>query len=685
MRSILLDIIPRRFRRRSYLVSGTIFLRALLNFAGLALLIPVLLLILDSESMHTNPWLERLYQAGRFESDRAFALTVCGCIVALIAFKNLLNLFLLRYERRYIYDLYRCMSRRLYIEYHDRGLGFIKNTNSALLSRNVNFVCLAFVTGILVPLASITSESMLLALLFTALLFYNPTVAGLVLLVFIPTVWFYYSAVRKRLHRYGVQENEAQREKARTVVETFRGYADLEINDAFPSMLRRFDRAMDKIVTIQSRNMTVNALPSIFMEVGLAIGMALFVAVSLGTPGDEARVLFGVFAVAGLRLMPSVRNMMSGWSALKYNRYTIDILRDIDLNDEKPEPSAAQPPLPFEREIAVRDLSFRFDDERGDKEVLHGLTLTIRKGEHVGIRGASGAGKTTLFNLLLGFYTPTGGEITIDGEPLTAANRRRWQNAVGYVSQHVFLLDGTLLENWPESNIFSIISSGDAVARVLPAAWGYHRNGCDRFLPATRNAEELADLDALGAEFGPTPLVISSLATAEDTSALINIVAKFCVSRENFHQKYEAAIMDMIQCAFIRSEKEVVDGYILSDGEIVERLQSLSHMKEINYWQIVGSVWAASTMSRPILERYGQNVPLLARQILIPVLAVGLCYGIETDVVQMVAQYIIRLLTARGELDSVLRAAFCHHPENYISLMEYYAPEEHGMEPFTRK
>ena len=192
-------------------------------------------------------------------------------------------------------------------------------------------------------------------------------------------------------------------------------------------------------------------------------------------------------------------------------------------------------------------------------------------------------------------------------------------------------------------------------------------------------------LDALGAEFGPTPLVISNLATAEDTSALIGIVAKFCVSRENFHQKYEAAIMDMIQCAFLRSEKEVVDGYILSDGEIVERLQTLSHMKEIDYWQIVGSVWAASTMSRPILERYGQNVPLLARQILIPVLAVGLCYGIETDVVQMVAQYIIRLLTARGELDSVLRAAFCHHPENYISLMEYYTPEEHGMEPFTRE
>lgn len=447
MRPPLLDIIPRKFRRRTYLVSGTIFLRALLNFAGLAMLFPVLMLILDSESMHTNPWLERLYQAGGFASDRTFALAVCAGIVALILLKNLLNLFLLRYERRYIYDLYRCMSRQLYVEYHDRGLAFIKNSNSALLSRNVNYVCLAFVTGVLVPLASLTSEGMLLSLLFAALLLYNPMVAGLILLIFIPTVWFYYSMVRKRLHRYGMRENEAQREKARTVIETFRGYADLEINDAFPSMLRRFDRAMDQIVSIQSKNMTINALPSIFMEVGLAVGMALFAAISLSAPGNDSKILFGVFAVAALRLMPSVRNMMSGWSSLKYNRYTIDILQDIDLNREESDPVHAESPLPFGREIAVRNLSFRFDDARGDKEVLHGLSLTIRKGEYLGIRGTSGAGKTTLFNLLLGFYTPTGGEITIDGEPLTAANRRRWQNAVGYVSQHVFLMDGTLLEN----------------------------------------------------------------------------------------------------------------------------------------------------------------------------------------------------------------------------------------------
>ena len=101
--------------------------------------------------------------------------------------------------------------------------------------------------------------------------------------------------------------------------------------------------------------------------------------------------------------------------------------------------------MPFEREIAVRGLSFRFADD--GRELFSGLTLSIRKGERVGIRGASGAGKTTLFNLLLGLYEPTAGEITVDGIPLTPGNRRAWQNRIGYVSQSLFIADGSFAAN----------------------------------------------------------------------------------------------------------------------------------------------------------------------------------------------------------------------------------------------
>lgn len=441
----ILNIIPRPFRRRSYFVTLTIFVRALLNFIGLALLLPVLVLILDTESIHTNPYLAAVYNWAGFTSERLFVAAVCAIVVAITIVKCLLNIVLYRVERNYTYALYAYMSRKLYVEYHRRGLAFVKNSNSAILARNVNVVCLTFVTGILKPIAAIASESMLFLLLFVAFAAYNPMMALLILLIFLPTAWLYFWLVRNRLNRYGEIGNRAHREKARTVVETFRGYSDIEINNAFPMMLETFGRATNDIVRTGSKEATIGLLPQTFTEIGLSIGMALMVIASLGNNSADMKILFGVFAVAALRLMPSVRNVMVSWSQIKYNKYTIGILRDADLDHADTTIDDDNNRLSLQHEITVRNLSFRFDD--ADKDTLHDFSLTVRKGERIGIRGASGSGKTTLFNLLLGFYTPTAGRIEIDGTPLTAANRRRWQNAIGYVSQNVFITDSTFLAN----------------------------------------------------------------------------------------------------------------------------------------------------------------------------------------------------------------------------------------------
>lgn len=579
----VIAIIPHKFRRRGIGVACTLLLRAGLNFLGLAMLLPVLALVLDPRSLSGSGPLSRLYAMLGFTSPHSFALAVCAAVVGVIVLKCLVNLYLARVERNYIYDLYRTLSRRLYITYHDRGLAFVKQSNSAILARNVNVVCLAFTAGVLKPAAAIAAEAMLLALLFGALLWYAPLAAALAVAVFLPSIWIYYGMVRNRINRYGELENKAQREKARLVAETFRGYADIEINNAFPMMLRAFDRAMDQVIRTRLRETAIGMLPQAFTEIGLALGMALLVALSLGAGQGRGQLLFGVFAVAALRLMPSVRNIMAAWTAIKYNRYTIDILRDATAceqpdagtADTPPSPAAnirpednpkstdpaahpgpyedkapaakpdipasaahpggnktpastpdtptsaarntysdtvgterpdakpdisvpdklpaaeknsesardddapgIRPPekLPFEREIAVQELGFRFADD--GRELFRGLTLSIRKGERIGIRGASGAGKTTLFNLLLGLYEPTSGQITIDGTPLTAANRRAWQNRIGYVSQNLFIADGSFAAN---------------VALGIPDA-GIDRNRVAQALDAARLGEFIAGL-----------------------------------------------------------------------------------------------------------------------------------------------------------------------------------------------
>ena len=445
MRNSVLKIIPNSFRAKGCAVAATILLRSLLNFMGLAALLPVLYLILDSENIHSNNYLSTLYKHFGFTSNTNFVIAIAIAVVVFIAVKCLINLLLYRFERDYIYSLYRYLSRNLYISYFNRGLSFIKSSNSAVLSRNVNVVCYTFVAGVLRPLATMFSESMLFALIFVSIAIYNPVAAALVVAIFIPAVALYATLIKQRVNRYGTIENEAQRRKFRDTVETYRGYADIQINNAFTGMLSAFDSNTETMVDVGAKNATISTLPQIFTEIALAAGMALLVSLSVGLESGEMKILFGIFAVAALRLMPSIRAVMGAWTSLRYNRYAIDIIRDADILEPVSTEDNSAERLEFADKIVVSNLFFRFEDSQSN--VLTDINFEIKKGEKIGINGRSGVGKTTLFNLLLGLYTPTAGAISIDGCPLSDENRRKWQNAIGYVSQSVFLTDSTLLAN----------------------------------------------------------------------------------------------------------------------------------------------------------------------------------------------------------------------------------------------
>ena len=467
MKSSFWKIIPPTFRRRAIWVALTIFVRALLNFVGLAMLVPILILILDSENIASNSYLSDIYNTLSFNSYEQFVVVVCIAVVSIIVLKNVLVLLLYRSERNFIYSLYKYLSERLYIDYHHRGLGFVKRSNSAILTRNVNVVSLMFGAGVLKPVASIASEVLLLLLIYGSLLWYSPLAALLALAVFIPAIALFYVVVRRKLSDIGKRENEAQRTKSRIVAETFRGYADVEISGAFTQMFKRFEEAMNETVSLRKKNATIGMLPQMFTEVGLAVGMTTLLFICISGNIENMRLLFGIFAVAALRLIPSIRSIMSGWSAIRYNAYSVDILAESGTDESYPAVEQCDERFTFSDTIELRDLCFQFDD--ATTPTFNSLSLNIHKGECVGIRGTSGVGKTTLFNLILGLYRPTAGGIYIDGEELTDKNIRKWQNSIGYVSQNVFIADMTLAENIALGSDADTIDL-DRVQRVIELA-----------------------------------------------------------------------------------------------------------------------------------------------------------------------------------------------------------------------
>ena len=443
----LFEIIPNKFRAATCGVVVSALVRALLNFAGLAVLLPVLLMVLNSQQIHSNPILATLYQWGGFATDQQFIFATCAAVIVVIALKQGFNLLMQRVQRRYVVRLYKYFSVKVFRNYHDRGLAFIKRQNTAILSRNVNFICYNLVMGVISPTISIISEILLLGLLLGALMWYNTVIALLAVAAFIPLSWVYIVLLRGKLRDFGQRENEARRQQARAVIETFRGYTDIEINNAFPMMQRRFEQSLDTIAGIKTRTDVIGAMPSIITEMSVALAMVVLIILGTATSRPDTSLIFGIFAVAAIRILPTVRAIMAQWWQIRYNYYCIDIVREGLQECDSLESDKPIERIEFNSAIEVRGLGFRFDDADADQWTLRNIDLTIRKGEKIGISGTSGAGKTTLFNLLLGFLSPTEGEITIDGQRLDRTLARRWQTSIGYVSQSVYIEDSTIASN----------------------------------------------------------------------------------------------------------------------------------------------------------------------------------------------------------------------------------------------
>ncbi len=437
----IVNIIPPGYGRRGAALIATLLARAALNFFGIAALVPLLVLILDGESLRSHPTLDRIYESLGFGDYRIFAVATAAAAVAAIVLKGAMNMSLYRVERDYVYNIYRDLSRRLYISYCRRGLAFVRRSNSTELSRNVNFVCLNFATGVLRPLATIVGETLLLLLVAGATLAYDPATALLLAGAFIPAAALYYRLVKRRMSDCGKAENEAMREKFRNVAESFGGYADAEICNAFPRMLADFDRSTERLIEMRKRNAAMAALPQSATETAVTVGLATLVVAGAYMRGGEIRIVFGLFALAAARLAPSVRNILGALAAIRYNRHTIDVLSeasdvgDLERNNER---------LPLRRELSLRGITFGYDDAT---PVLKDFSLRIRRGERIGIKGPSGAGKSTLLNIMAGLLEPQDGETLVDGARMDDSNRRAWQNSAGYVPQNVFIADATLAEN----------------------------------------------------------------------------------------------------------------------------------------------------------------------------------------------------------------------------------------------
>ena len=408
-------------RRKVWKMAGTVFFSALLDFVSLAALLPVLYILLKGGE------------------NRRAALLFCLLAIGIIVVKSVLITVATRYQDKCLLSLYRRLSFSLFSAYYRRGLLFIRERGCNRLAYEVNVVCYSFSHSLLSSIYRMAGDALLIILVTVAMLVFDGMSVLLLYASFLPFMCAYLLVVKKRVRKYGEDDMLAKRKQSRTVMDTFGGYMELEVNNAFPISQTAFLKGLDRISSNRMKLDTILGLPLFLSELSVIIGLGLLVAFGEG----DVKMVVGVFAIAAFRLLPALRTLLTGWTQIQNTAYCLNTLEE-GLSRPVEAVRTYSEEMPFEKEITVKELAYAYP---GSGAVLEKFNCRICKGEHVGFKGSSGVGKSTLFNLLAGLLEPNSGEIWIDGILLNGTTRSSWMKRLGYVPQEVFIFNGTLAEN----------------------------------------------------------------------------------------------------------------------------------------------------------------------------------------------------------------------------------------------
>ncbi len=438
------------------IILGTVF-----ELLGVSTVQPLINAIMDRDSLAERGGIYTfLYEALHLQSPTQLILVLMGLLIAVYVIKNLYLIFMYRQQYRYIYSNMRTLSTRMMRSYLSRPYSYFIEKSSAELLRNINQDTADFF-GVIQAAVQLTTEGLVVCALILYLFIKDKTITVAVGLLLGLLILVFQKIYKKRLLVKGEQNRWYEAEVNKWIQQAFGGIKEVKVMNREDFFFREYDRAYAGRVHSEYSYHTMIAIPKPIIEacaMGAMLGAA-FIKIATGVNLAYFIPTLSLFVVAAYRLLPSFNRITEYMGTIAYQMPAVTAiyghLREIDASEKEraaeaaAAPSAARPAadtgkLPIDGGIHVRDLSFRYP--KADRLVLEHLDMEIPVNTSAALIGQSGAGKTTLADLILGVLQPTEGAI-LAGNRNIAAELDRWHRTIGYVPQNIYLLDDTIEAN----------------------------------------------------------------------------------------------------------------------------------------------------------------------------------------------------------------------------------------------
>ena len=436
-----------RERRRLVGLQVLGLIMALSTFIGVASLAPFLLVLSDPQALERYAPLVRLRELLGPATHRELALLLGAGFVGVFALTNAINLGGTLEMQRFSMRVGDRLHAALLAEYLHRDYRFHAHHGVENVFNRVVFWVNRITYGVLDSFISLTSNAMVLVVVFASVVWMSPWLALWALVWLGGGYALLYSTLRRRLVRIGAREAEQIDARTRLAMDGLCGVKEVMLLHRQSHFVESFAASCAGISRQIMRMQTFSQVPRYALEamtiVGL-VGAALFV-----SAGNVASVWIAQMAFLGFaayRLLPSAQQMFASFVRIRANRVYFEQVA-ADLACASARAPGQQPVAAFTPRVAIELDAVSFRYAPGDALALRDLSLRIPVGSMVAITGRNGCGKTTLIDLIAGLSEPDSGRVLVDGRVLDACNRAAWHEQIAYVPQQMYLFEGTLAQN----------------------------------------------------------------------------------------------------------------------------------------------------------------------------------------------------------------------------------------------
>ncbi len=447
----LLALLTPSERKRAGVLMGMILIMAFLDMLGVVSILPFMAVLANPELVETNTLLNTAFQAagtlGIHTPEQflfALGILVFLLLITSLAFKALTSYAQNRFALMREYSI----GKRLVEGYLHQPYSWFLNRHSADLGKTILSEVGAVVGGGLTPLMTLIAQSTVALALLISLLIVDPLLAlsvGVVLGLVYAGIFVVMSDWLKRLGQASI---DANKERFTAVSEAFGAAKEVKVGGLEQAYIQRFAKPAEIYAKGQATVQVIAQLPRFALE-AIAFGGILLVMLYLITKSSSfasALPIIALYAFAGYRLMPALQQIFGALTQLRFAGPALDALHQDLINLQAADAQQENiSPLPLNQVITLNQVSYRYPNAA--QPALKGIDLTIPAHSTVGLVGVTGSGKTTTVDVILGLLEPQEGHLCIDGQAITAANRRQWQRAIGYVPQQIYLADDSVAAN----------------------------------------------------------------------------------------------------------------------------------------------------------------------------------------------------------------------------------------------